>query len=119
MELRRPAIEHRTSNLGRWLRERRLQLGVVIALVEGLLIVFDVIPGLLAALVAILVIVFYLAVGRNLDSDALRQASWIGALSQVFVAFVPVLLFVAAALALVALAILAVIAVFALLADRR
>ena len=119
MELRRPAVEHRTTNFGRWLREHRLQIAVVIALVEGLLVVFDVIPGLLAALVAVLVIAFYLAAGRKIESDAPRQLSWIGALSQVFVAFVPVLLFVAAALALVALAILAVIAVFALLADRR
>lgn len=119
MELRRPAIEHGTTSTGRWLRDRRFQLAALIALVEGALVVVDVIPGWVAVLGAVAVIAFYLFAGRNLGSDAARQASWVAALSQVFVALVPVLVFVATAVAFAALAILAIVAVLALARDRR
>jgi hypothetical protein len=113
------ALQHGTSRTGRWLRATRLKLALAIAVVEGILVVTDVIPGWLALVVAAGVILFYLVVGRGLRSDAVRQVSWIGAASQVFVALVPVLFFVVGALALIAVAILAVIALVALFADRR
>jgi hypothetical protein len=113
------AIEHRGSRAGRWLRARRLRLALWIAVAEGLLVVFDVIPGWTALLVGALVLGFYLVVGRQLQSDVSRQASWVAAASQVLVALVPVLLFFVGVLAIVALAILAGVALIALIADRR
>jgi hypothetical protein len=113
------AIEHRSSRTGRWLRARRLRLALWIAVAEGLLVIFDVIPGWTALLVGALILAFYLFLGRGLRSDAGRQASWVAAASQVFVALVPVLLFFVGILAVIAVAVLAAIALVALLADRR
>jgi hypothetical protein len=114
-----PAIEHRSSRAGRWLRVRRLRLALWIAVAEGLLIVFDVIPGWTALLVGAAILAFYFFLGRQLRSDTVRQASWVGAASQLFVALVPVLLFFVGFLAVIALALLAAVALVALLADRR
>lgn len=112
-------LEHGTTTTGRWLRARRLRIALWVAVAEGVLVVFDVIPGWTALLVGIAVIGLYVAVGRRLRSDSARQISWIAALSQGFVALVPLLLFFVGVLAVLALAILAVIALVALFADRR
>jgi hypothetical protein len=114
-----PAIEHRSSRGGRWLRARRLKVALWIAVVEGALVVFDVIPGWTALVVGALILGFYVFVGRDLRLDAARQVSWVAAMSQVFVALVPVLLFFVSALAILALAVLALVALIALVADRR
>jgi hypothetical protein len=119
VELRGRALEQGSTRTGRWLRERRVRIALWIAVAEGVLVVFDVIPGWIALLVAAGLLAFYLFVGRDLRSDLARQASWIAALSQAFVALVPVMLFVLGVLAIIALAILALIAVIALFADRR
>ena len=114
-----PAIEHGRTASGRWLRERRLKIALGIALVEGILVIVDVIPNSVAIVVGLGVVAFWFFVGRNLPSDFGRQASWTAALSQVFMALVPLLAFVLTALAVVALVVIAVVALFALLADRR
>ena len=119
MELRPYALEHRTSRAGRWLRARRLKLALWLAVVEGILVVFHVIPGWTALVVAAVVIALYLFVGRNVRSDTVRQVSWIAAGSQICVALVPVVAFVVGALALIVVAVLALIAAAALFADRR
>jgi hypothetical protein len=113
------AIEHRSSRTGRWLRARRVRLALWIAVAEGLLVIFDVIPGWTALLVGALILAFYLFLGRGLRSDTVRQVGWVAAASQVFVALVPVLLFFVGFLAVIALAVLAAVALVALLADRR
>lgn len=119
MELRHPALEHGSTRAGRWLRERRLRLAFGIALVEAILIVFDAIPSLTALLVGALILAFYFGVGRHARSDTLRQASWTAALSQVLVAFVPVVTFVVGALVVVAVAVAVIVGLFVLLRDRR
>jgi hypothetical protein len=119
MELRHAALEHGTSRAGRWLRARRLRIALWIAVIEAVLVVFDAIPGWIALLTAAIVILFYVVVGRELRADAVRQSTWILAMSQVFVALVPVLVFVVGALALIAVGVLALIALFALFAGRR
>jgi hypothetical protein len=119
MELQHTAIEHGTSRTGRWLRARRFRIALWIALLEAILIVFDVISGWLALLVAVIVILFYVLVGRELRNDTVRQSSWILAASQALVGLVPVLVFVVGAVALIAVGVLAVIALIALFADRR
>jgi hypothetical protein len=113
------AIEHGTTRLGRWLRERRLRLAAWIALVEAILLVAHVIPKLSALLAAAALFLLYVFIGRTLRSDALRHASWIAATSQVLVALVPVLLIVVGTLALIVVGILAVVALVVLFTDRR
>jgi len=119
VELRQSVLEHGTTTTGRWLRARRLRIALWLAVAEGVLVVLDQIPGWMALLVGVGVIGLYVAVGRRLRSYAGQQISWIAALSQVFVALVPLLLFFVGFLAVLALAILAVIALVALFADRR
>jgi hypothetical protein len=119
VELRHPALEHGRTRAGRWLRARRLRIALWVAVAEGILVLFDAIPAWVALLVGVGVVAFYVFLGRELTSDTARQLSWIAALSQVFVAFVPVLLFFVGVLAVIALAILAVVALLALFADRR
>jgi hypothetical protein len=114
-----PAIEHGSSPAARWLRERGVRIALWIAVVEGLLVVFDLIAGWLALVVGGAVVAFWFLVGRKVGSETVRQASWTAALSQVFVALVPVLAFVITALAVVALVVIALVALLALLADRR
>jgi hypothetical protein len=113
------SIEHGSTRAGRWLRMRRLRFALWIAVVEGLLVVFHVIPVWAALLVAAIVLVLYLVVGRGLRNDALRQASWVAAASQAFVAMVPVLVALVGVVAIVAIALLAVVALIALFGDRR
>lgn len=105
--------------MSRWLRERRLKLALAIALVEGILVVTEVIPNWLAIVVGAAIVAYWWVVGRNHRWELARQASWTAAISQVFVALVPVLAFILTALAVVALVVIAIIALVALLADRR
>lgn len=105
--------------MSRWLRERRLRIALGVALVEGILVVVDVIPEWLAIVVGAAIVAYWWLAGRNYGWQLARQVSWTAAMSQVFVALVPVLAFVLTALAVVALVILAVVALVALLADRR
>jgi len=112
-------IEHGTSPAGRWLRAYRLRIALAIAVVEGLLVALDVISWWLAVAVAGVAIAFYLWLGRRLGSDSVKQASWIAAASQVFVALVPLLVVLVGGLALIAVAILALVALVVLFSDRR
>jgi hypothetical protein len=96
-----------------------VRIAAAVALVEGILIVFDAISGWAAIAVAAVVLAFYFAVGRHLRRDVARDASWTAALSQVLVVFVPVATFVFGVVVLLALAVLAAVALFVLVADRR
>ncbi|HET7855095.1 MAG TPA: hypothetical protein VFL41_01415 [Gaiellaceae bacterium] len=112
-------VEHRTTRLGRWLRERRLRIAIWIAVIEGILVAFKVIAWPVALVIAVAVVVLYFAVGVRLRSDALRHFSWIAAVSQALVALVPVLVIVVGTLALVAVALLAILALIVLLSERH
>jgi hypothetical protein len=112
-------LEHRSTPGGRWLRARRLKIAFAIAVVEGLLVVLDVVDWWLAVLIAIAAIAFYLVAGRSLRWYTARQASWIAAAAQALVVLVPVLVVVISWLAIVAVAVLAVVALVLLLSDRR
>jgi hypothetical protein len=112
-------IEHGSTRLGRQLRENRLRIALLIALVEGVLVVFGAIDWWVAVLLAVGAVAFYVWRGRTAGRQEVREASWILAVSQVLVALVPALVLVAIAVAVVALVILAVIALVILLRDRR
>src|SRR5437867_4092947 len=112
-------VEHRSSRIGRWLRERRIRVALWIAIIEGLLIVVHVIPWFVAVIVAVAVVAGYFWAGHRLRSDTVRQASWIGAASQALVALVPVFVIIVGTLALIVVGALAVVALVLLLSDRR
>lgn len=115
----RAAIEHGSTRTGRWLRENRLRIALWIAVVEGVLVLVDVIPWGIALAIAAALILFWLFIGRELHVDSARQSSWIAAASQVFVVLIPVFVFILKAVAVVALAILAIVALVLLFRDRR
>jgi predicted Kef-type K+ transport protein len=112
-------LEHRSTPGGRWLRARRLRIALGIAIVEGLLVVLDVVDWWVAVVISIAAIAFYVVAGRNLRWDTAKQASWIAAAAQALVVLVPVLVVVISWLAIVALVVLAVVALVLLFADRR
>jgi hypothetical protein len=116
---RESVLEHGTSRSGRWLRENRIRFALAIAVSEGVLVAFDVIDGVLALVVALLLILFYFAYGRKLRWDWAREGSWVAATSQAFVALVPVLVIVIGTLALIGVAVIAVVALVLLFSDRR
>lgn len=112
-------VEHGSSPSGRWLRKYRGRLALWIAVAEGLLVLLGVIPRWPALLVAAGLLLFYVLVGRNLSSDKLREVSWIAAVSQLFIALLPVLVALLTFAAIFALAVLAVVALGLLWFDRR
>ncbi len=113
------AIEHGSTRLGRGLRENRFRIALVVALVEGILVLVGAIHWLVVALLAVGAVALYVMRGRSARRAEVREASWILAVSQVAVVLVPVLVIVATAFAVVALVIVAVVALVVLLRDRR
>jgi hypothetical protein len=112
-------VEHGTSRLGRWLRERRVRVALWIAVIEGVLVVFHAISWPIALIVAIAVVVLYFSAGNRLRSDVSGQIAWIAAVSQALVMLVPVLVIVVGTLALIVVGALAVVALILLFSDRR
>ncbi len=112
-------IEHGSSSRSGWLHERRLKVALGLAVAEGLLVAVDVIPALLAILVAAAALALYFYWARGHNSGTLREAFWIVAVWQAIVLLVPVLVVIVGTLALVAVGVIAVVALVALFADRR
>ena len=116
----RPAtIEHRSTRLGRRVRENRLRIALLVALVEGILVLVGSIDWWVVVLLAIAAVAFYVTLGRSARREEVREVSWIFAVSQVAVVLVPVLALVLTAFAVVALVLIAVVALVVLLQDRR
>ena len=112
-------IEHGTTGMGRRLRDSRLRLALIVALVEGILVLIGSIDWWIVLLLAVAAVAIYVTRGRNARRQDVREASWIFAVSQVAVVLVPALALVLTALAVVLLVIVAVVALVVLLRDRR
>jgi hypothetical protein len=112
-------IEHRSTRLGRALRDNRLKIALLVALVEGILVLVGSIDWWIVVLLAIGAIALYVLRGRTARREELREGSWIFAVSQLAVVLVPALALVLSAFAVVALVVLAVVALVILLRDRR
>jgi hypothetical protein len=112
-------VEHGSSRSGRWLRKNRTKLALWIAVVEAALIIFGVLPRWPTFVLGVALLAFYVVVGRNVRSDTVRQASWVGAVSQLFIVALPLILPLLTLAAIVLLGILAVIAIAFLFLDRR
>lgn len=111
-------VEHRSTPAGRWLRAKRLRVALWIAVVEGILVAFGVVPWWLAVVLAAALVAFHFWAGSDLPSEAARQISWILATSQALVALVPILVAVVGTIALVAVGVIAVLALIALFSER-
>ncbi|HWG56854.1 MAG TPA: hypothetical protein VNT58_10075 [Gaiellaceae bacterium] len=112
-------LEHRGGRLSTFLRENRLRLVLLIALVEGILVLVDAIPWWTVLLLAAAAFVAYAVAGRGHANGVVREGSWIAASSQLIVVLVPVLAAIVTALAVLALVVVAVVALALLLLDRR
>jgi hypothetical protein len=112
------AIEHGSSRSGRWLRDRRLRIALVIAAVEGLLYLVNALSFWIVVLFAIVAILLWAFALRSTKSDTLRQASWILALSQAIVLLVPLAFALLKTLAIGVVVVLAIVAVVVLLRKR-
>ncbi len=112
-------IEHGRNRFGRALRHSRLRIALLLALVEGVLVLVGEIPWWSVVLVAVVAVTLYVAGGRKADREEVREASWIFAVSQLAVVLVPALALVLTALAVFTLVVLALVALVVLLRDRR
>ena len=112
-------IEHGTDRYDRFLRENRLKIALIVALVEGVLVLVGEIDWWVVVLVAIAAVTLYVYRGRQTRSLKLREVSWIVAVSQLAVVLVPTLALVLTAFAIFMLIVLAVVALVVLLRDRR
>ena len=106
------AIEHGSSRTSRWLRERRLRLTFWIAAIEGLFYLVHVLHWWEAVVLAAIAVAIWWTVGRNSNSDFLRQASWVFAASQLLVLCVPIAWQIFKWIAIGVVSILAIIALF-------
>jgi hypothetical protein len=114
-----PVVEHRSTRAGRWLRARRLRIAFVIAIVETLLVVTNVLGWFAVLAIATLVFAFYLFVGRKTRFDTLRQLSWTAAVSQLLPLTVPFVVLALGTLVLVAVIALLVVVGALLFLGRR
>ncbi len=112
-------IEHGQTRFGRALRENRFRIALIVALVEGILVLIGEIPWWTAVLIAIGAVVLYVGAGRKSGRQEARELTWIFAVSQLAVVLVPALALVLTAFAVVALIVIAVVALVVLLRDRR
>lgn len=103
---------------GRLLQSIWFRGAMLVAFVEGILVVFDVIPRWVAIGIAVAAIGAYFLRGRQVKDPSVRQALWAITLSQAVVLLVPILGWVLSAAAIVIVAIIGVLVVVALIVDR-
>ena len=111
-------LDHGTTRPGRWLREHRLRITLWVAVLEGVLVVFHVVPKLAVFLLALLAIGAWWYAGRAHKVDAVRQVTWIAAASQAIVVLIPLALFVVGTIALVVIGLVAIAALIMLFTER-
>ncbi len=113
-------IEHREGRSSRWLRGNRLRVAFLVALVETLLILTDVIGWRWAVIAAAIVFAFHWFYGRRASREWIRQLSWTAVLAQTLPLVVPIIaLAVSLALALAVVAVAVVVLAYLLLGLGR
>jgi len=112
-------VEHGEGPFSRSLRRRRFIVAGVIAGVEAVLVLADLIPWWAAILAAIAAVAIYVGWARAHTIPIVRSVAWVGAASQLVVVLVPVAIVLVGLLALIGVVALAVIALTVLLLDRR
>ena len=112
-------VDHGEGRLGATLRRNRARIVLVIVLAEGLLVLADAIPWWAVLVLALAAFAFYVGTGREKPHGAVREASWIAAVSQLVVVLVPVLAVLLTALAVFVLVLVAIALLALVLLDRR
>lgn len=111
-------IEHRESRQQRFLREKRLEIALVVAAIEGILVLAGSTPWWAVVVAAAAAFGLHMWL-RATSVQSVRQLTWIAAVSQLVVVLVPVAAAVLTALAIVLLVLVALVALGTLLRDRR
>ena len=84
-----PVLEHRERRADRWLRGNRLRIAFLIALVETILVLTDLIGWYVALGVAAAVLALHFFLGRRARREWVRQLSWTAAVSQTLPVLIP------------------------------
>ncbi len=111
-------IDHRSSQIERFLSSNRYKLVLGIVIVEALLVAFNALSFWLAVVIAGCLLVLYLLFRRELTGSP-SELAWIVAASQALGVLVFVLVLVTAALVVVAVVVLAIVVLASLFSDRR
>lgn len=111
-------IEHGESPRARRLRANRFRFALVLAALEGILVLAGAIPWWVVVLVALGAVALYVYV-RNEGRAELVQLAWVAAFANVLLLVVPVAAAIVTALAIVLVVVFAVAALVALARDRR
>ena len=111
-------IEHGQSTSAHWLRERRLRLALLIALVESLLVLLSDHGWRYVVIAVVVAVAAYWFVGRR-RSGLIYEITWIAAVSQLLAVLVPVLWVLVKTIAIIVLVGLAIFLLVALLIDRK
>lgn len=112
-------VEHGESSFSRSLRRRRFIVVGVIAGIEAILVLADVIPWWAAILAAVAAVAIYVGWARDHPAPIVRSVAWVGAASQLVVVLVPVAIVLVGVLAIVGVVVLAALALAVLLLDRQ
>lgn len=113
-----PTIDHRSSQIERFLHTNRYKLVLGLVIVEAILVALHALSFWLAVVIAGCLLVLFLLFRRELYGSP-RELAWIIAASQALGVLVFVLVLVTAALIVVAVVVLAIAVLVALLSDRR
>jgi hypothetical protein len=110
-------LEHGETPRGRQIRRNRLRLAILVAAIEGVLVLAGAIPwwGVVLAAAAALAAD---ASARRLEWQTARQVTWIALVSQLIVVLVPLAAALVFVLALVVVVVVAIAAAAALLYHR-
>src|SRR5262245_40642244 len=111
-------VEHGESPRARRLRVNRLRIALVLAALEGILVLAGTIPWWVVVVVAIGTVAAYLYV-RNEGRPEFVQLAWIAAFANVLLLLIPVAAAIVTALAIFLVVVFAVVALIALARDRR
>jgi hypothetical protein len=114
-----PLVEPGESRAGRWLRERRLRIALVIGVIESILVLTSQIRWFWVLGLFLLLAAAYVYVRRRFENETLRQVAWTAAFSQVLPFVIPLLWGLVKGIAIVLLVIVALIAAALLYLDRR
>ena len=111
-------VEHGESPRGRRLRHNRLKIALVVAAIEGIVVLAGGIPWWFVVLLAAAAVALYVYV-RAQGRSELVQLAWIAAFSQVALVLVPVVASFVLVLAILVVVAFAIVALVALARDRR
>lgn len=102
----------------RWRWDRKVQIALAIAILEGLVAWLKADwTKVTMIVIAVPIILFYLLAGRTLESRLAREISWVLALSQAFAVVAVILSYILGWLALVLVAVFAGVGLYLLLQN--